>query len=65
LTTGCTGPAPTWKPRLSSLLFEIEVLDPFTFSVVPVLLLLVALGACLLPARRATRIEPTVAFRAE
>lgn len=50
---------------LSSLLFGVEALDPLTFLAVPCLLLLVAGMACLLPAHRATRIEPMVAFRAE
>ena len=50
---------------LSSLLFEVEALDPLTFLAVPCLLLLVALSACFLPAHRATRIDPMVAFRTE
>ena len=50
---------------LSGLLFGIEALDLPTFLAVPCLLLLVALGACLLPAHRATWIDPMVAFRTE
>ena len=50
---------------LAGLLFGIGALHPATFLAVPCLLLLIALGACLLPARRATRIDPMVAFRTE
>jgi putative ABC transport system permease protein len=53
-----------WMTRwLSSLLFEIQSLDPVTFSAVSLLLLAVALIACWIPARRAVRIEPTQALR--
>jgi predicted permease len=48
---------------LASLLFGIEPLDPFTFAAVPVLLLLVSLLACLLPARRAGRLDPSAMLR--
>jgi putative ABC transport system permease protein len=50
---------------MSSLLFEIGPRDPITFAGVMALLALVALVACYLPARRATRIEPVVALRHE
>ena len=53
-----------WLTRwLSSLLFEIQPLDPVTFSAVSLLLLAVALIACWIPARRAVRIDPTQALR--
>jgi putative ABC transport system permease protein len=48
---------------LSDLLFEIEPRDPLTFLSVALVLLAVAAAACILPARRATLVEPTVALR--
>jgi len=50
---------------LSGLLFEIQPNDPPTFGAVTVLLALVALFACWWPARRAARVDPMVALRAE
>jgi predicted permease len=48
---------------LSGLLFGIEAGDPLTFVSVPLVLLAVAVIACLIPAMRATRIDPTFALR--
>jgi putative ABC transport system permease protein len=50
---------------LTSLLFEVKAHDPFTFVAVPLMLAVVAFGACYLPARRASRVDPIVALRHE
>ena len=50
---------------LESLLFGVKPTDPLTLGVVAALLLAVALVACYLPARRAARIDPLIALRAD
>ena len=50
---------------MSSLLFAVTPTDLVTFVAVPVVLLLVALLACLIPARRATKVDPLVTLRYE
>jgi putative ABC transport system permease protein len=50
---------------LGTLLFEVSARDPLTYSAVAVMLALVALLACCIPAARATRIDPVMALRTE
>ncbi len=50
---------------MTSLLFGVTPNDGFTFASVAVLLVLVAMAACAIPVRRATRVDPLVALRHE
>lgn len=71
LTLGLVGVAAgaigavTLTSFLKQLLFGVEAFDPITFGATALLLTLVILAACYLPARRATRVDPMVALRYE
>ena len=55
-----------WLSRLmETLLFGVSPLDPITFAAVPTAMITIAAAACYVPARRAMRVDPVTALRAE
>lgn len=50
---------------MSNMLYEVSPNDPFTFALIALVLTIIALAACFIPARRAAKVDPVIALRAE
>jgi ABC-type antimicrobial peptide transport system permease subunit len=59
------GIAATLAPLMRSILFDVAPFDPLTLAVAPATFAAIAFAACVVPARRAARIDPAVSLRAE
>jgi ABC-type antimicrobial peptide transport system permease subunit len=67
LTGALIGLGASWALTrwIESLLFNVSPTDPATFMIIALSLMVVALLACYIPARRATKVDPMVALRTE
>ena len=50
---------------MKNLLFEVSALDPFAFALAAMSMMLIGLAAAMVPASRATRVDPVTALRSE
>jgi predicted permease len=57
--------AESWQRQMAEQLYGVQVTDPVTFAVITSVLVLTALAACWLPARKAAQVDPLVALRHE
>jgi ABC-type antimicrobial peptide transport system permease subunit len=55
----------SWQAQMAEQLYGVKALDPATFALIALLLAVVALVACWLPARRAARVDPLEALHHE
>src|SRR5262249_5028376 len=58
-------PRGSWQKQMAEQLYGVEGTGPATFAIIAALLVLVALTACWLPARKAAQVDPLIALRSE